>query len=139
MWIYIYTNYNIIIWIWYIRHFNHKLSDSNFESVGAGWCRPKGCDVNKDTCRVNGYYKNGTNYQDCRATCLNESTCTGFAISEHTFDVEPNRCFIYGNISFNNELSGWIASPSKYFDIHTSYKDGGGRCYKMKIKGNNFY
>ena len=91
-----------------------------FESIGDGWCRPYGCEILDDSCRLNGYWKDESNDHECRTTCSDDSACTGFSISEPTFSAYPNRCFLYGNKSFKKEETGWEAYPTEYFSIHTT-------------------
>ena len=52
--------------------------DPDFEIVGPGWCRPDGCDPTENDCRVNGYHKDNVGSDECRRTCLTESSCSGF-------------------------------------------------------------
>ena len=119
-----------------------KFSFLDLESVGVGWCSPYGCHQFNQSCRINGYYKDGSTYQECKTTCLNESTCIGFAISEQTYIAAPNRCYVYGNISFEDGQIGWIAYPKNYFDIQTSTTSVGVHCYRTKgnyfVKNDNY-
>ena len=105
--------------------------------MGVGWCRPYGCEFDDDSCRVNGYYKNDSNYLECKTACINEPACIGFSISDETFEKEPDRCFVYGDISSNIVETGWTAYPQNYNDIHTSNTNEGVYCYKIKISAGN--
>ena len=81
---------------------------SDFEFIGSGWCRPDGCDVMKDRkCRVDGYFKDQVDFNECLKSCLEEPTCTGFAYSNEQHHKVPNRCFVHGNTSWTGSFSDW--------------------------------
>ena len=85
-------------------HIRISASASDFQYIGSGWCRSGDC--NYSPCHVNGYRKDGSNSRECRSSCLQERSCTGYAIStqQHPY---PNRCYVHGNISSMNSFSGW--------------------------------
>ena len=135
-WICFYRNVRCIVEIRIIT-FHFKLSDKNFLVVGNGWCRPGGCNIKNSTCRVNAHGKLQSNYQECRTTCLNETSCVGFAISAQTY-AYPNRCFVYGKFSPENILPGWKKYRNSYFDVHTASKHGGILCYRKSINKGKY-
>ena len=98
--------------------------------MGAGFCRPDGCDITSPSCRVNGYYKDESSYQECHTTCLEQASCVGFAISESTYS-NPNRCYVYVNSWQQIAPSGWFEYAKLYFDIHTSSNRNGVMCYRI--------
>ncbi len=98
--------------------------------MGPGWRRPDGCDVRSSSCRVNGYYKHGSSYQECSLTCLGHTSCAGFAISESTYRLSPNKCYVHGSFSQQNTPYGWVEHPNLNFDVHTSSNHSGVMCYK---------
>ena len=103
-----------------------------FSLIGSGWCRPN-CNIRSSTCRMNAYRKIQSNYDECRAYCYDESTCSGFAISVSTYKY-PNFCLLYGNISSETitPKNGWTARPNKNHAPVVSKASGhkGVRCFK---------
>ena len=82
--------------------------ESSFELVGIGWCRPDGCNVEKDkNCRVDGFFKDNVDFDECITSCLQEPTCTGIGYSNDQHGSVPNRCFVHGNTSSTNRFSEW--------------------------------
>ena len=82
--------------------------ETNFEFVGKGWCRSEGCDVGNDKkCRVDGFFKDQVDLDDCRKACLQEPACTGFAYSNELHSKVPHRCFVHGSTSSTNKYSEW--------------------------------
>ena len=59
------------------------------------------------TCRVDGYFKDDVEFDECIMGCLQEPTCTGFAHSNEQHSKVPNRCFVHGNISWTDSFSDW--------------------------------
>ena len=97
-----------------------------FEFLGNGWCRDSG---NQG---VNGYMKDHSNENECKLKCLNEPSCTGYAISDSVYSAAPNRCFVHGCLrpeSFNGweEFSRENFWPSKS-DPNGEWKSL--KCYK---------
>ena len=72
--------------------------------------------VTSSSCRVNGYFKDGSNYEECQTACLNELTCIGFAISNDGFKF-PNRCYIHGSMS---SKASWRSYPQEFIEISTT-------------------
>ena len=105
--------------------------------MGSGWCRSDVCD--ESPCKVNGYYKDESNPDECRRLCLKESSCTGYAISTPQFDVAPNRCFIHGNIAPTDNFStnGKWNIQSQYLVPTTT--DGGVKRQCWQRKGTKLY
>jgi len=105
--------------------------DSDFNLIGAGWCRPGGCDLNDNACGVNGYYKDESNSDECRAACLQEPSCTGYAISTplHWF---PNRCFVHGNILSTETVSGWKVLQKQHFVPTRSTGASNSHCWQRR-------
>ena len=97
--------------------------------MGHGWCRPDGCDVTSNSCRVNGFYKDESSHHECSTECLRNTSCVGFAISEETYGV-PNRCYVYGRIWQQNVPDGWMEYQQQHFAIFTSSGHIGVTCYK---------
>ena len=88
-----------------IRSYIYVL-ESSFELVGIGWCRPDGCNVEKDkNCRVDGFFKDNVDFDECITSCLQEPTCTGIGYSNDQHGSVPNRCFVHGNTSSTNRVS----------------------------------
>ena len=108
---------------------------TGFTFIGNGWCRPDGCDVTDSACRINGYYKDDSNDNDCKLICLNETSCTGYVISDIPSNVYyANRCFIYGNISSTYPFSEseWNTFQKQFF-IPSKTKTSGTdnvKCYR---------
>ena len=98
--LYIHQNYRLITRIvWKVLIFYIIISIKEFSRIGNGWCRPDDCDVTDDECRVNGYYKDESNSDECKEACISHiPSCTGYAISGQSYKY-PNRCYIYGNIN----------------------------------------
>ena len=130
------NHYNVLLYNEIEFSILFSFLDTGISPVGKGWCRPYGCDITNRNCRVNGFYKDGSSYQDCSTTCLTEIACVGFALSDET-SAFPNRCFVYGNIWQQNTSSGWVESPQQYFDIHTSNKQRAVTCYSIPYIGNS--
>ena len=136
----------------------------DFTFVGYGWCRPQ-CyfktqnrysnsgQSSNESCRINGYRKESSNYDECKSTCENNLHCTGFAITDSAYryalpgDITLNECYIYGNFSSNDVINTtrpdlWIqhfhSSPYGYKVYSSSipkpdYPDQWGtlvRCFK---------
>ena len=58
-------------------------------------------------CRVDGYFKDDVDFNECLMGCLQEPTCTGFAYSNDQHSKVPNRCFVHGNTSLAGAFSDW--------------------------------
>ena len=86
-----------------------------FTYVGNGWCRPDGCDIHLDpACRINGYFKDESNSNECKLKCSNEASCAGYAISNEQYSY-PNRCYVYGHFSSADSFSEWNSYPQHHF------------------------
>ena len=113
-------------------------SGINFKLVGNGWCRSQRY-VSGSPCIFDAYLKEPSNYYECKSACEKESACNGFAISSSTYSV-PNRCFVYGNLSFDtvsgwNTPDDWIAYNQSTFgfngyEVDSSSDTSGVRCFK---------
>ena len=91
--------------------------------IGIGWCRPDGCDVEKDKeCRVDGFWKNNIDLDECMTSCLQEPTCTGIGHSNDKHGSHPNHCYVHGNTASMNRFSEW--------HLDKSYKSGKTYPYK---------
>ena len=82
--------------------------------VGNGWCRPDGCEVTDQACRISGYFKDESNSNECKLKCSNEPSCTGYAISKEPHSY-ANRCYVYGHLSFTDSFSEWNSFPQHHF------------------------
>lgn len=104
--------------------------------IGCGWCRPN-CNVKSSSCRLNAYLKRNSNYEECKAYCFDESTCSGFAISAPTYRYS-NRCFLYGNISSETITysNGWTTYPRNAYppEVIKTSGEKGIRCFKRAGK-----
>ena len=89
--------------------------------VGDGLCHPEGCLSSNNSCKTNGYFKDGSSYGECLATCLHDKGCIGFAISgdkASTLEpMKPNRCFVYGRIW--DKPFEWTKYSQEHFDVYT--------------------
>jgi len=102
----------------------------SYEYVGTGFCRPSGCDVASISCRVNGFYKDNSNENECKDTCENTAECVGYAISSSAYST-PNRCFVHGGSSMNTP-SGWKNFDRTNYEIGHSSGHNGVQCYRIK-------
>ena len=84
------------------------MQDLDFDFIGYGLCATDQCNVRDKTCDLNGYYRGKINTDECRTTCLQESSCIGFASSTEEHPRIPNKCFIYGNVSSTGKFSNWF-------------------------------
>jgi len=110
------------------------LENTGFDFIGEGWCRPGGCDRHHSACRIDGYFKDKSNSVECRTACLQELSCTGYAISTKQFSSAPNRCYVYGNISSTDTFSDWnIFSNSQKFLPATSSKNINVGCWRRTV------
>ena len=100
-------------------------------------------------CYLNGFYKDGSNYNECRQTCSNDLSCNGFAIAKDAFQYEDeyaNRCYVYG--AFGTSVrSGWgnVQHPNFVPSDTKSSGDQNVRCFRrneiigtMKKSNKNF-
>ena len=113
-----------------------------FERVGNGWCRPN-CTTWHSSCRTNAFWKRPSNHDECSRYCLEEQSCTGFAISEPWYSY-PNLCYIYGNISSSaiSSSNRWTPYPQKKYSVFKSSGHKGVECYNRSGNTNielNFY
>ena len=113
--------------------------DDEYGMVGNGWCRAQ-CKDGGYSCKVNGYRKDSSSYDECKITCNDESACNGFAVSDSSYGY-PNRCYVYGDeakfsqtITNSNDWTKYLRYPE---DIKTIFKieSSGGvdqkvRCFK---------
>ena len=113
------------------------MKDVKFHFLGNGWCR------NDDVARtnpndglINGYSRDSSNPVECREHCLQESFCTGYAISTQAHEF-PNRCYIYGNLS-KSMSSKWIKFPSSFMTKHFIPMNSSGnseaKCFRRGIR-----
>ena len=86
----------------------------NFTHIGNGWCRPDGCDVAYQACRINGYFKDESNPDECKAACLKEESCTGYAISKEPHSY-ANRCYVYRHIPSTESFPKWTVFRQHHF------------------------
>ena len=98
--------------------------DDDYGMIGNGWCRAQ-CQDGSYSCKLNGYRKESSNYDECKTTCNDESACTGFSISDSA-DEYPNRCYVYGdvakfsgNFAESNDWTEYLRYPK---DIKTIFK-----------------
>ena len=100
-----------------------------FERVGNGWCRPN-CNVRSSSCRTNAFLKVPSNHDECGRYCLEEPSCSGFAISEPWYSY-PNRCFVYGDISSSviSSSNGWKPYPKQVYGVFKSSGHKGVECF----------
>ena len=125
----------LIIYIKHSKNINrlHFLGDE-YGLIGNGWCRAK-CDNGRNTCLVNGIRKDSSDYEECKSACDGLSTCTGFAISDKFYSY-PNRCYVYGNFTWEKYWHEWDAYPNtKYMKIYGS--NGGDsevRCFQKLVE-----
>ena len=96
--------------------------------IGDEFCRPAGCDISSSSCRVNGYWKDESNYEECKTECISDLACIGIAVSDDTYNY-PNRCYVYGTVS---SKVGWNSYLQNYFDVHTSTGRNGVDCYRRQ-------
>ena len=109
-------------------------SESNFEFLGSGWCRPDDCDVIKDRqCRVDGFFEDNIDFDECKTACLQEPTCTGFSYSNEQHSKAPNRCFVHGNISSAEGFGNWDAFSvlQKFLPAKSSGHENS-KCWRRK-------
>ena len=105
--------------------------------VGTGWCRPEGCDPRDTDCRVNGYFKDKVDSDECRLACLNETSCSGFGTSSEGHSSFPNRCYVHGNISTSERFSEWQVFRQQHYIPTKSSGDINTFCWRRKGKKNH--
>ena len=118
---------------------------TDFTYIGKGWCRPDGCDVSDQACRINGYFKDDSNSKECKVACSNEPSCTGYAISREPHSY-ADRCYVYGHIPRTDSLIRWNAFQQHHFlpsKTQTNGDDNVG-CFRRKgipdtIRGIEIY
>ena len=98
---------------------------SDFHYIGKGWC------ISDAGNNVNGYYKDESNVDECRTTCSQEPACTGYAISTQQ-DRDPNRCYVYGNISSPDPISKWNFQQGTHFVPAKSSNGNNRYCWQRK-------
>ena len=126
---------------YYVRFFVGQ--DDIYGVVGNGWCRAQ-CNDGSFSCGLNGYRKEPSDANDCKSACNSEPACTGFAISDTSYD-DPNRCFVYGDVTeFSHNLTNsndWIEYLNYPEEIKNTFKiqssTGGSenvRCFKRIMR-----
>jgi len=110
------------------------LENTGFAFIGEGWCRPGGCDRHHSACRIDGYFKDKSNSAECRTACLQELSCTGYAISTKQFSSAPNRCYVYGNISSTDTFSDWniFSNSQQFLPVTSSFNINVG-CWRRTV------
>ena len=108
--------------------------------IGDGYCLSR-CYVEGKLCGINQFYKAPSNFDECKLACEKESVCSGFTITDSTYN-NPNECTVYGNISSSNVAiwanhNNWSAYPIHTygfvgFDVHSSTGNSGAKCYKRQ-------
>ena len=139
----IFVNFHLSLSLYLFNFHNIRcyfyVLESSFELVGIGWCRPDGCNVEKDkNCRVDGFFKDNVDFDECITSCLQEPTCTGIGYSNDQHGSVPNRCFVHGNTSSTNRFSEWYEfSRSQETLPTTSSGHENSKCWSRK--GINSY
>eukprot|EP00493_Phyllostaurus_siculus_P025287 UN25631 len=107
-------------------------NQENYEYVGTGFCRPSHCDIySDDDCRVNGFWRDNSNENECMGACDTTHGCLGYAISNSAYDY-PNRCYIYGSSSMSPEFpSHWNTYDQQNYEITQSSGYANVQCYKI--------
>eukprot|EP00435_Cladocopium_sp_Y103_P014644 s4228_g3.t1 len=101
-----------------------------YELVGAGFCRPEGCDPEDPNCRVNGYYGNGASLLDCRRRCEVEANCIGFSfLPSDGIDQVNSGCFVHTNGSY--VPPNWISYARDYKSIGGASFTSSALCYRI--------
>jgi len=105
--------------------------------LGAGWCRPKECDLRNENCRVNGFFKDKMTSKECKSACDEDGECQAYASSDQDFTVAPRRCFLYGPMTgkHSGEHSGW----TKFQQKETSTLRTNGAKHVECFVNNEFY
>merc|ERR1719336_2261965 len=103
-----------------------QAATSGLNLVGSGWCRP-GC--LSSSCKVNGFRKDNSNFDECFATCLATVGCVGFAISDadHSY---PNRCYVHG-LQDIAVPSGWTPYVKSHYVIEQASGANKVSCYNL--------
>lgn len=114
-----------------IVSFPFECSDKHFRLLGEGLCYPGGCDIKNSSCHLNAQAKLQSNYEECRLTCLNITSCSGFAMMSPTHKY-ANTCIVYGEFLLGDTFAGWRPRPNMYFDVHTYRKSTGIQCYRKQ-------
>ena len=114
-----------------------RLSNDSFKYLGYGHCRPGGCDITKDKCRVNGYSRNEVSNQKCEQSCIEQAECIGFSFENGTSFY--HNCHIYGNITAKEEASEWQKNTHLYFDIKLSSEYENAKCYRRAGNLSSIY
>jgi len=103
-----------------------QAATSGLNLVGSGWCRP-GC--LSSSCKVNGFRKDNSNFDECFSTCLATEGCVGFAISDadHSY---PNRCYVHGMQGIAVP-SGWTPYVKSHYVIEQASGANKVSCYNL--------
>ena len=110
--------------------------------------------MTKKTCYVDGLGKDGVDSDECRAACLLEPSCTGFATSTEAYSSSLYRCFLHGAISLVEKYKDWkvffdgkLTSRDTFADWHAFFgskknvptkSSGGSHTACWRRKGNRF-
>ena len=108
----------------------------SYEYVGAGFCRPSGCDVASSSCRVNGFWKDNSNENECMNACENAAECVGYAFSNSGNSNAPNTCYVYGSSCINTP-SGWNNFEYSNYEIVRSSGQQNVQCYRTFTTTSN--
>merc|ERR1712241_1537802 len=99
---------------------------SGLNLVGSGWCRP-GC--LSSSCKVNGFRKDNSNFDECFSTCLATEGCVGFAISAADLS-SPNRRYVHGMQGIAVP-SGWTPYVKSHYVIQQASGANKVGCYNF--------
>ena len=88
---------------------------------------------NDRKCRVDGFFNDQVDFDECRTVCSLEPECTGFAYSNEHHNKVPNRCFVHSNTSSTDKFSEWDTfSVSQKVLPATSSGHKNSNCWRRK-------
>ncbi|CAK9109489.1 unnamed protein product [Durusdinium trenchii] len=107
-----------------------------YHLVGAGFCRPEGCDPDESSCRVNGYYGSTVTKLDCRRACELEANCIGFSfMPSRTECAAVSGCFVHTNTSTASSMpKKWVPYEKDFYSIGGASGDALAMCYRIETK-----
>ncbi|CAK8985558.1 unnamed protein product, partial [Durusdinium trenchii] len=107
-----------------------------YHLVGAGFCRPEGCDPDESSCRVNGYYGSTVTKLDCRRACELEANCIGFSfMPSRTERAAVSGCFVHTNTSTASSMpKKWVPYEKDFYSIGGASGDSLAMCYRIETK-----